>query len=77
VADREPGQTAAIVSTSPWGYLRLRQPGYSDSDLGRWHERITAQPWETAYVFFKHEEKAQGPALAKRFLNLAGPETSP
>ena len=33
-------------------------------DLAAWAERIRAQPWERAFVFFKHEDEATGPALA-------------
>jgi hypothetical protein len=29
-----------------------------------------------AYVFFKHEDQAEGPALAARFLHLAGVKQS-
>ena len=76
VSDREPEQLPTVVSTAPWGYLRLRRPGYSDSDLALWLESVAAQPWETAYIFFKHEDQAEGPALAKRFLGLTGLKTS-
>jgi uncharacterized protein YecE (DUF72 family) len=72
ISDRGPDPVQAVVSTAPWGYLRLRRPGYTDSDLVRWIETIAAQQWETAYVFFKHEDEARGPELAKRFMELAG-----
>ena len=72
VSDREPEPAPGIVGTANWGYLRLRRPGYTDSDLASWHRSILAQGWETAYVFFKHEDQAEGPALAARFLHLAG-----
>jgi uncharacterized protein YecE (DUF72 family) len=72
VSDREPEEPPTVISTAPWGYLRLRRPGYSEADLALWLESVAAQPWETAYIFFKHEEQAEGPALAKRFLDLAG-----
>jgi len=32
---------------------------------------VLAQPWEKAYVFFKHEGDAKGPELARRFQELA------
>ena len=53
-------------------YLRLRRPHYSDAQLGEWLERIRAQTWESAYVFFKHEDAGAGPRTAKRFLEFAG-----
>ena len=60
-----------IVSTAPWGYLRLRRPDYGDADLGRWAERVAATGWRRAFVFFKHEDEGAGPALAARFTALA------
>jgi uncharacterized protein YecE (DUF72 family) len=60
-----------IVSTASWGYLRLRRSGYSDPDLSQWLERILAQSWERVFVYFKHEEEAKGPELARRFRELA------
>ncbi len=75
VSDREDTPAPGIVSSANWGYLRLRRPGYSDSDLASWHRSILAQGWDTAYVFFKHEDQAEGPALAARFLRLARPVT--
>jgi uncharacterized protein YecE (DUF72 family) len=29
--------------------------------------RLKAQPWQTSYVFFKHEDEGKGPKLAARF----------
>lgn len=57
-----------LVSTASWGYLRLRRAEYSDEQLAAWRQRIDAQPWSEAYVFFKHEDEGKGPAFAKRFL---------
>lgn len=60
---------ALIVPTATWGYLRLRRTEYPGDTLDRWARRVEAQPWSDAYVFFKHEDEAKGPAFAKRFLN--------
>jgi uncharacterized protein YecE (DUF72 family) len=70
VADTEEGDTP-LVATGPRGYLRLRREAYSDEALRRWRERIGSQPWEEAFVFFKHEDEGAGPALARRFLDAA------
>ncbi len=59
-----------IISTTSWGYLRLRRSDYSDADLSKWMKRIMEQEWETVFVFFKHEEEAKGPEIAKRFYDL-------
>lgn len=54
--DEDGGEPRPIVSTADWGYLRLRRFGYDDGALAAWTERIRAQPWQRAFVFFKHEE---------------------
>lgn len=69
--DTDEAPVDEIVGTAPWGYLRLRRSDYADADLVRWLERIRAQRWERAFVFFKHEEQATGPGLALRFRELA------
>jgi uncharacterized protein YecE (DUF72 family) len=60
-----------IVPTADWGYLRLRRLEYSTDDLAAWKARICSQPWQEAYVFFKHEDDARGPAYAEQFQSLA------
>jgi uncharacterized protein YecE (DUF72 family) len=58
---------APVVPTADWGYLRLRRADYDDAALRTWVERVRAQPWNRAFVFFKHEDAGKGPALAARF----------
>lgn len=60
------------VATADWGYLRLRRPDYGVRELAKWLKLVREQPWRDVFLFFKHEEKAKGPLLAKRFLELAG-----
>jgi len=72
VADTERGTTPE-VATASWGYLRLRDAEYSDAELDRWIARIRRQPWGQAFVYFKHEETASGPALAARLLRRLTP----
>lgn len=60
-----------LVVTAPWGYVRLRRESYSDAGLKEWIEKLRAQRWDEAYVFFKHEEAGAGPKLATQFLRLA------
>jgi uncharacterized protein YecE (DUF72 family) len=52
-----------------WGYLRLRRPGYERADLVRWARRVQREPWDQAFVFFKHEDEGAGPKLAAEFLD--------
>lgn len=70
-ADTDEKPADGIISTASWGYLRLRRSDYTDADLSQWLDRILAQKWERAFVFFKHEEEAKGPELARRFRELA------
>ena len=50
------GEGAPIVPTADWGYLRLRRCDYTEAELRPWSGRIRAQPWQRAFVFFKHED---------------------
>jgi uncharacterized protein YecE (DUF72 family) len=72
LSDTDESPAAAISPTASWGYLRLRRSAYTEADLARWLENIRMQPWERAFVFFKHEEEGLGPKLAQHFLELAG-----
>jgi uncharacterized protein YecE (DUF72 family) len=55
-----------LQATADWGYLRLRRTDYDDAAIARWAERLQAQSWSSAYVFFKHEDAGKGPAAASR-----------
>jgi uncharacterized protein YecE (DUF72 family) len=69
IADTDDGETP-LVPTGNIGYVRLRREAYDDDALREWAARITSQPWEQAFVFFKHEDAGAGPALARRFEEL-------
>ena len=71
VADTEDGTTPE-VATASWGYLRLRDAGYTDAELDRWASVVRQSAWRDAFVYFKHEESASGPALASRLLHRLG-----
>ncbi len=64
-------ESAELVATASWGYLRLRRPGYNRADLADWARRIRSQGWEEAFVFFKHEDEGAGPRLAAEFVEVA------
>lgn len=70
MADTDDDPLQDIISTARWGYLRLRRSDYSDADLARWTERISSEQWQQVFVFFKHEEGAKGPKMAKRFREI-------
>jgi uncharacterized protein YecE (DUF72 family) len=65
------GEDEPVVSTAPWGYVRLRRPDYGDRDLARWAERLEGTGWRRTFVFFKHEDEGAGPRLAGRFGAIA------
>jgi uncharacterized protein YecE (DUF72 family) len=71
VSDTDDLPTNHIDKTTDWGYLRLRRVNYSEADLAAWMERIHAQKWKRAFVFFKHEDEGTGPKLAAQFINLS------
>ena len=70
--DESGDEGAPVVPTASWGYLRLRRAEYGDADLAAWADRIRAQPWDEAFVFFKHEDAGVGPALAARLMGRLG-----
>lgn len=70
VADADNELDVPFVGTTEWGYLRLRREQYTDTDLSKWMKDVKAQSWETAYIFFKHEDKGIGPRLAERFMQM-------
>lgn len=71
-ADDEKRPCGELVPTADWGYLRLRRPGYDAKALDGWAERVTAQPWERAFVYFKHEEEGAAPRMAHDFMDRCG-----
>jgi len=75
IADTEEGTTPLEV-TADFGYVRLRDEGYSADALGEWAKKVQAlgSAWTDAYIFFKHEEKGMGPKLAREFSQLV-PDT--
>jgi uncharacterized protein YecE (DUF72 family) len=63
----DPKKTIPLVATAELGYVRLRQTAYDKAALKSWADRIVAQPWKEAWVFFKHEDEGTGPRLARAF----------
>ena len=71
VADADDELDVPFVATADWGYLRLRRADYDDAALAAWAAGIRKQKWREAFVFFKHEDEANGPRLASRLRELA------
>ncbi|HSM35524.1 MAG TPA: DUF72 domain-containing protein [Longimicrobiales bacterium] len=72
-----PDDATPFESTADWGYLRLRKVAYEAGELEAWADRVREAGWREAYVFFKHEDEGTGPALGKRFEEIAAARTSP
>jgi uncharacterized protein YecE (DUF72 family) len=54
-----------------WGYLRLRdETAWDDNQLRELAATIGAFGWEQAYIYFKHEDGAVGPRLARSLLDI-------
>jgi uncharacterized protein YecE (DUF72 family) len=68
IADTEGGESPELPKTGPLIYLRLRAESYTDESLRSWKARCA--DFERAFVFFKHEDGAAGPAYAARMLAL-------
>jgi uncharacterized protein YecE (DUF72 family) len=68
VADSEKLHTPVEV-TADYGYFRLRDEGYQQSDIERWAQTIRGlQTLSDVFVYFKHEEQGLGPDFAKRLM---------
>ena len=67
LVDAEDSPNLKPVSTANWGYVRLRRERYTAKQLSRWIETLKSQPWDKAYVFFKHEDIGTGPKFVRAF----------
>ena len=70
IADAEK-LTTPLVATTDWGYLRLRREDYVEGDVRDWAGKIAGQPWQEAFVYFKHEDAGKGPKLAALLRSVA------
>jgi uncharacterized protein YecE (DUF72 family) len=62
----------ALEAGSPFRYVRLRDPPYSDADLRTWAERLRPPLDEGArvYCYLRHEDEPTAPTYAQRLLEL-------
>jgi uncharacterized protein YecE (DUF72 family) len=59
------------IASANWGYLRLHRFDYNEPMLREWATRVKEQPWEMAYVYFKHDEgEGSGPPAVDAFRKL-------
>ncbi len=59
--------TTPLVATADYGYFRLRDEGYQESDIREWAQAIAqhANDWKDVFVYFKHEEEGKGAEFAQ------------
>lgn len=62
------------LPAGPFAYLRLRRTDYGREALAAWAARIRSAlaAGRDVYCYFKHEDRAAGPALAERLRELVG-----
>ena len=61
--------TVNDFEAEPFGYIRLREPPYSEEDL----RALAAQLRPPAYVYFRHEDEPTAPEYAARLVDLVKP----
>jgi len=73
LADSEQLHTP-LVPTADWGYLRLRDEGYTPADLASWADTVRrlGAGWRETWIYFKHEESGTGPAFARALREQLG-----
>lgn len=71
-------RTTPFVATADFGYVRLRQPAYSEEDLHALAARLAdaGAAWSEAFVYFKHEASGRGPALAQSLAAILQPASA-
>ena len=72
LAEAGVARVGALTGSTPFRYLRLREPPYDESALGAWADRL--QPLLAdgldVYCYFKHEDEPSAPRYAERLLEL-------
>ncbi len=60
------------ITTTDFGYLRLRKVDYTPAALRDWRDFIREQTgaWRDAFIYFKHEDTGTGPVFAEKLKNV-------
>ena len=61
-----------VVRTADYGYFRLRDEGYTASDINRWAQVVGERTEGDTFVYFKHEEAGKGPEFARALMKELG-----
>jgi hypothetical protein len=67
-------RVGSLEGGAPFRYLRLREPPYTDDELGAWADRLRLLLDEGVRVhsYVKHEDEPTAPRYAERLLELLG-----
>jgi len=73
IADSEKMSTP-VRMTADYAYFRLRDERYTPDDIKRWADTIARDTasCRDVFVYFKHEEKGQGPEFARLLMDHLG-----
>jgi uncharacterized protein YecE (DUF72 family) len=76
IADSETRSTP-LVTTSDYGYFRLRDEGYVERDIAEWAHRVHAcgARGGDVFVYFKHEDEGKGPEFGRMLIEALSPGT--
>ncbi|MBI3047901.1 MAG: DUF72 domain-containing protein [Acidobacteria bacterium] len=78
VADSERLSTPVTI-TADYAYFRLRDEGYTPSDIERWAQVIRRETAHSGdvFVYFKHEESGKGPEFGRLLMEYLEPRGAP
>lgn len=64
------GRAAPDLALGPFTYVRLRRSRYTRAELNAWADRLAKARADgrDSYLFFKHDEHADGPRYARRLM---------
>ena len=70
IADSETRETP-IVATADYAYLRLRDEGYGEADIGKWTDtaKTLNETAKDVFVYFKHEDEGKGAVFGLQMMN--------
>lgn len=66
LSDRDDAPPPPLIATADFGYARLRRSHYAEKELQTWREGIAHLGWQEFFLFFRHEETAQGTVYAEK-----------
>ena len=73
IADSEK-RTTPLMATADYGYLRLRDEGYTEQHIAEWADKVRMLETQCRdiYVYFKHEDEGKGPEFGRMMKDYLG-----